>query len=102
MVIERAEFQVVAGRGAEFEAALVHGARTLLSRARGMRGWWVERCVEQPERFVLRVRWDTIEDHMVGYRQSPLSPEFKALVAPFFAQPPEVVHFEAVSDGPSA
>jgi heme-degrading monooxygenase HmoA len=98
MVVEQADFRIVAGRNAEFEAALLQGLRSVLSRAKGMRGWTVEHCVEQPERYLMRIRWDSIDDHMVGYRQSPLSPQFKAMVAPFFAQPPEVIHFEALAD----
>jgi heme-degrading monooxygenase HmoA len=81
----------------EFEAALLTALHTLMPRAKGMLGWTVERCVEEPGRYMMRVQWDTIEDHMVGYRQSDLSPQFKALVMQFFIEPPEVVHFEAMA-----
>ena len=47
-----------------------------------------------PERFVLQIFWDTLEDHTVGFRQSTLFTEWRAIVGPFFAAPPHVEHFE--------
>jgi hypothetical protein len=43
---------------------------------------------------VLQIFWDTLEDHTVGFRQSPLFVEWRAIVGPFFAVPPVVEHFE--------
>jgi hypothetical protein len=35
---------------------------------------------------------------MVNFRQSPKVQEFRALVGPYFAQPPVAEHFERVTD----
>ena len=43
---------------------------------------------------MLQIFWDTLEDHTVGFRQSPLFTEWRAIVGPFFAAPPHVEHFE--------
>jgi hypothetical protein len=40
--------------------------------------------------------WDALDDHMVGFRQGPLFPQWRAIVGPFFAQPPQVEHFTLV------
>jgi heme-degrading monooxygenase HmoA len=53
--------------------------------------------VESPERYVLMVWWETLEAHTVGFRASPLFAQWRAIVAPFFAQPPRVEHFELVT-----
>jgi hypothetical protein len=37
--------------------------------------------------------WDALEDHMVGFRQSPAFAEWRAIVGPFFAEAPQVEHF---------
>jgi hypothetical protein len=39
--------------------------------------------------------WDTLEDHMVGFRESPAFAEWRALLGPHFAGPPAVEHYIA-------
>ena len=39
------------------------------------------------------IRWKTLEDHTVGFRTSPLFAEWRALVGPYFAEPPSVKHY---------
>lgn len=99
MVLEIADIRILPGKHEAFEAATEHGLRTVHTRAKGMRGYQLVKCVETPERYVLQVRWDSIEDHMVGYRESELSPEFRAMVSQYFAQPPVVQHFNVVVRG---
>ena len=99
MILEHADFRILAGKNAEFEAAIEHGLRTVHTRAKGMLGYRVDRCVENPQRYLLQIVWNTIEDHMVGYRQGPLSPEFRAMVQHFFAEPAVMQHFESVVKG---
>jgi hypothetical protein len=35
-----------------------------------------------------------VEDHMVGFRESELFTQWRGLIGPFFANPPEVTHWE--------
>ena len=97
MILEVADIRIQPGRQAEFEAAIQRGITTVIARARGMKGWKVNRGVESPERFVLMVFWETLEDHTVHFRGGPLFAEWRAIVGPFFAAPPEVEHFELVA-----
>ena len=53
--------------------------------------------METPERYVLQIFWATLEDHTVGFRQSPAFTEWRAIVGPFFAAAPHVEHFELVA-----
>ena len=41
--------------------------------------------------------WDTLEHHTVDFRQGPLFAQWRAIVGPYFASPPQVEHFEAVA-----
>ena len=100
MILELAELLIHPGQQAEFEAAIERGLRTVHARAHGRHGWQLHKCVETPERYVLQVMWDSIEAHMVTYRESPLSLEFRPIVAPFLAQPPAFQHFDLVATGP--
>lgn len=96
MILEIADIRIPPGRQAEFDEAIQRGLVTVLSRAQGFRGWKVNRGVEQPERYILHVFWDTLEDHTIGFRQGPLFAEWRAIVGPFFAAPPQVEHFVLV------
>ena len=48
--------------------------------------------IEHPEDFLLLVWWETLEDHNVGFRESPAFQEWRAILGPLFAAPPAVVH----------
>ena len=85
---------------AAFEAAIQHGIGTVASKAHGMRGYKVNRCIESPERYVLQIFWDRLEDHTVGFREGPLFAQWRAIVGPFFAAPPLVEHFDLVAKSP--
>ena len=83
---------------AAFDEAITRGLKTVIgSRAKGCRGFKVNKGIESPERYILQVFWDTLEDHTVGFRQSPLFAEWRAIVGPFFAAPPVVEHFTLVT-----
>ena len=93
MILEIADIRIHPGKQAEFDEAIERGLRTVIARAEGVRGYKVNKGIESPERYVLQVFWDTLEAHTVGFRQGPLFPEWRAIVGPFFAQPPVVEHF---------
>lgn len=96
MILEIADIRIPAGQNAAFEAAIQHGIATVASQARGFKGWKVNRGVESPERYILMIFWETLEDHTVGFRQGPLFAQWRAIVGPFFAAPPVVEHFTLV------
>lgn len=96
MILEIADIRITPGKNAEFEAALRTGVETVISKAKGCRGYKVNRGVESPDRYVLMVYWETLEHHTVSFRQGPLFAEWRAIVGPFFAAPPTVEHFELV------
>jgi heme-degrading monooxygenase HmoA len=96
VILEIADIRIQPGQQAAFEEAIQRGVKTVIARARGMKGWKVNRGIESPERFVLMIFWDTLEDHTVHFRGGPLFAEWRAIVGPFFAAPPVVEHFELV------
>ena len=54
-------------------------------------------CMERPQDYVLLVRWATLTDHEVGFRQSAQYQEWKRLLHHFYDPFPTVVHFEPVT-----
>ena len=69
----------------------------VISKAAGYQGFEVRKGIESPERYVLMIRWATLENHTVDFRGGPLFPQWRAIVGPFFAVPPVVEHFELVA-----
>lgn len=98
MILELADFRIAPGQQAAFEEAVQRGIRTVVQRARGFRGAKVNRSIESPERYILQIFWETLEDHTVHFRGGALFGEWRAIVGPFFAAPPVVEHFTLVSE----
>jgi heme-degrading monooxygenase HmoA len=97
MILEHADIRTDPARAAEFEEAILRGASSVIAQARGFKGFKVNRSIESPGRYILMIYWDTLEDHTVGFRQSPAFADWRAIVGAFFAQPPVVEHLELVS-----
>lgn len=91
MVLESAEILVKAGMEDQFEAG-VRAAAPLFQRARGCTGMRLARGVENPRAYRLLVDWDTVEDHMVHFRNSADFEEWRRLVGHCFETAPVVTH----------
>ena len=96
MIVEIADLRIRPGTREQFEDAIARGLQEIISAAAGFRRYEVQRCVESPERYVLLIEWDRLEDHTVGFRGSEAFTRWRALVGPYFAQAPQVEHFERV------
>lgn len=95
MIREIALIEVTPGREEAFEAG-VREAAPLFLRARGCHGMHLERGIEHPSRYRLVVLWETVEDHMFTFRESADFQEWRRLVGPCFAAPPQVEHTQEV------
>lgn len=96
MVFEMAQITIDPAQAAAFIAA-VEQAQPIFRAARGCHGVWLEQQVEDPACFYLRVQWESVEDHMITFRESDGFQQWRALAGPFFARPPVVVHTGVVS-----
>lgn len=97
MILEIADIRIHPNQQAAFEETIERALKTVVSQAKGFQGAKVNQGIESPDRYVLQISWETLEDHTVGFRQGPLFAEWRALVGPFFAAPPQVEHFKLVA-----
>jgi heme-degrading monooxygenase HmoA len=97
VIYELAEFTIPPGQGADFEQAMLE-ARNVISQAPGFISIEYLRGVERPDVYRLLVKWETLDDHLRGFRESDLFPRWRAIVGPFFASDPLVEHGEPVDD----
>lgn len=97
MILEVADIRIHPGQQAAFDDAIQRGLRDVIAHAPGYAGYKVNKGIESPERYLLMIFWQTLEDHTVGFRQSPAFAEWRSIVGPFFASPPVVEHFDLLS-----
>ncbi|MFZ2296300.1 MAG: antibiotic biosynthesis monooxygenase [Polaromonas sp.] len=97
MILELADIRIQAGQQAAFDEAVQRGVNTVISKAKGFKGYKINKGIESPERYVLQIFWETLENHTVDFRESPAFADWRAIVGPFFAGPPTVEHFELLA-----
>lgn len=95
MILEVADIRIHPGQQAEFESALRQGLQTVIAQSVGYLGHEVQHGIESPDRYLLLIRWATLENHTVDFRGSAAFAQWRAIVGPFFAQAPAVEHFQS-------
>jgi heme-degrading monooxygenase HmoA len=95
MILEIAILDVKHDLATDFEAAFKI-ASDIISDMPGYISHELQRCMETENRYILLVRWQTIEDHTVGFRQSPQYQEWRSLLHHFYEPLPVVEHYEMV------
>ena len=93
MILEIADIKIKASQNAEFEQAVETALVTIFPKSKGFVRHKFHRCIESPNRYVLQLNWETLEDHAVEFRGSSLFTEWRALVGSYFSEPPHVEHF---------
>ena len=97
MILELADIRIQPGQQAAFDEAIQRAISTVISKAKGFKGCQINKGIESPERYLLQISWDTLENHTVDFRESPAFAEWRAIVGPFFAGPPTVEHFNLLA-----
>ena len=92
MILEQAILDVAPERTAAYEAAL-REALPLISATPGFLGLEVRACLETPGRYLLLVRWEKLEDHTIGFRQSERYQRWRLLLHGFYQPMPLVEHY---------
>jgi quinol monooxygenase YgiN len=95
MITEIAHITIDPANAAAFEAAVTEAASAFANTA-GCHGLTLERVIEDPTRYLLRVQWDSVDAHM-AFRETPEFQTWRGLAGPFFKSPPVVEHSETVA-----
>ena len=96
MILECAILDVKPGETREFEVAFGTAER-IISASPGYISHELQRCIEKPNRYLLLVRWRTLEDHTEGFRKSEPYKEWKRLLHHFYDPFPNVEHYEQLA-----
>lgn len=90
--LEVAILNVRATECTEFEAAF-REASAIISSMPGCISHELRRCMEVPNRYILLVDWRSLEDHTIGFRQSPDYQRWRSLLHHFYDPFPTVEHY---------
>jgi len=99
MILEQAVLDVIPGEEANFERAFSE-AKSIIASMPGFESLALDRCIEQPTRYLLLVEWERLEDHTEGFRGSPEYEKWRALLHHFYDPFPVVEHYEPVFVAP--
>jgi heme-degrading monooxygenase HmoA len=97
MILEIATLTVKPDQTAQFEAAFAVAAK-IIANSPGYVSHELQRCIERANGYVLLVRWRTLEEHTIGFRQSAPYLEWKALLHHFYDPFPTVEHFSLIHE----
>ena len=95
MITEIALLKIRQGQSAAFEEAFTK-AQIIIEAAKGYIQHELQQCLEEDDKYLLVVRWKTIEDHTEGFRNSEGYKEWKKLLHHFYDPFPVVEHYKRI------
>jgi len=93
MILEVAILNIKEGLSAAFETSF-KSARKIISARKGFINLELKKCIEQDDKYILLVNWETLEDHEIGFRNSQEYQEWKRLLHHFYEPFPIVEHYK--------
>jgi quinol monooxygenase YgiN len=96
MVVEIIRYDITPESTAHFLQAYKE-AGTYLNRSTHCLSYEVVQGIEEPNHFIVRIEWDSVEGHMQGFRAGPEFQPFFALVKSFFNAILEMKHYSVIA-----
>jgi heme-degrading monooxygenase HmoA len=96
VVVEYIRYRIPAERQERFEAAYRDAAGSLDASEHCL-AYELSHGVEEPERYILRIEWDSLDGHEQGFRGSPEFRTFFAAVRPFVDDIEEMRHYDVTA-----
>lgn len=93
MILEVAILNVKEGREKEFERDFLLAGQHI-SAIKGYIRHSLRKCLEQDNKYILLVDWESLEAHTVGFRKSVQYLEWKKLLHDYYDPFPVVAHYE--------
>lgn len=92
MILEVAILNIKPGLSADFEKAFAV-AQKIISSMNGYISHQLKKCLEETDKYILLVNWETLEAHATGFRGSAEYQEWKKLLHHFYEPFPIVEHY---------
>jgi len=98
MILEVAILNIKPSKSAEFEAAFKK-AQSIISSMPGYISHELQKCIEHENKYILLARWEKLEDHTKGFRESSEYLIWKEMLHHFYEPFPEVEHYQMTLSG---
>ena len=95
MILEAVILNVKTGLESHFEATFKKASK-IISSMDGYLSHELHKCIEVEGKYLLLVKWETLESHTVRFRNSAEYQEWKKLLHHFYEPFPLVEHFEEI------
>jgi heme-degrading monooxygenase HmoA len=92
MILEVAVLDIGKGTCEDFETAF-QKASPIIASMPGYISHELRRCLEKSNRYILLVKWQTLESHTIGFRQSAEYQHWRTLLHHFYDPFPLVEHY---------
>ena len=96
MILEVAILDIKQGEAKAFEQSFSK-AQTILASIQGYRSHQLQKCLENENRYLLLVNWETLESHTINFRESEPYQQWKALLHHFYHPFPTVEHYQLIT-----
>jgi quinol monooxygenase YgiN len=96
MIVEYIRYKIDPRRTEEFDDAYRRAGELLDASSHCLR-WEASRSVDDPEKQIVRIEWDSAEGHLQGFRQSADFKPFLDATGPFYNDIEEMTHYEVAS-----
>lgn len=93
MIVEYVRYKLHTPEAASAFEAAYQAAAPSLDASPHCFGYELSRCVEEPNRYILRIEWDSVDGHLMGFRRSPEFGPFLAAIRPYISQIEEMQHY---------
>jgi len=93
MILEVAILNIKEGQSKAFQKAF-STAETIIASMKGYINHDLKKCLEQDDKYILLVNWETLKDHEIGFRKSKEYQQWKTLLHHFYNPFPTVQHYK--------
>ena len=97
MILEVAILNVKENLEKQFEIDFLRAGKHI-SAIKGYKDHTLRKCIEEKNKYLLLVDWETVEDHNIGFRESGEYQKWKALLHHYYEPFPTVEHYVTVID----
>ncbi len=92
MILEYIRYRIPAEDQAAFLAAYTASVPHLVSAPQCL-SYELSQCDEETDRFIMRIEWTSLNDHLQGFRHGPHFPPFLTAIRPFIPCIEEMQHY---------
>ena len=93
MILEVAILNIKKGLSEGFENSFRQAA-PIISSMKGYVSHELKKCIEEDDKYILLVNWETLADHEIGFRKSDKYKIWKDLLHRFYEPFPTVEHYK--------